>query len=323
MRHRLFFTRSSPLPPDFSLMEAYLATVEQRLASYLPGKKVYSTKEIDNFERPERFGDLRVLDALLATGILSKEVHKQHKEEGFLHSDGWHDDEDQYKEFITYVVTGSLMKLVEDLKNANDAQPYFISFYSSEGRDAAQALHDALSSASVSGFLSDELQSGDQGRDEMIHALKASRTVFLIESPDYHTRSRCKVERDFAVAKGARILRLLLCSADELKEVPAWLNEEYQYETVKTAAGFQLGSKILGMSLTAKTTDLRRRRRGGMDIIARMTPTQVKTEATKLGLEDELFGNPSDLKNQFSAAAFAADTQADRFCREVDLKPQF
>lgn len=319
----MYFTRSSPLPPEFQFMAGYLETVEECLAAGLPAKRVYSEEEMLGFDRPDRFGALKVVDALQATGVVTNETFLRHIDHNFLYEEGWDEDEANYERHTQYVLTGSLVRLIEDLKSANDAQPYFISFYSAEGRSAAESLHQALQSAGVTGFLSDDLQSGDQYRDDIVRALKSCKTVFLIESADYHTRSRCKVERDFAVAKGARILRLLICDPSRLNQVPVWLNEDFNYEVVQDDSGFRLNDRVLGLSLTSKVSDLQRRRRAGLDLIARLTAPQVRSEAMKLGVEEELAGAASDQKGQLAAAAFASDTQADRFCRELDLISQF
>jgi len=213
------------------------------------------------------------------------------------------------------------MTLINHLKTAGDATPYFVSYYSGEGSDQAQNVHHALQTAGTPGFLSMTMTAGTTSRATMISALRNARTVLLIESPHYHSRPVCQVERDYSVARGARIIRVGTCPHSALVDCPPWIDDNLQYVNMQSARGFEL-QQLLSTPLPSPV-ELETRRRAAISLIEKTSAGDATLLATKLGIIDQLSGSGRVQKAELCQAMFLNPTQANRFCAEFDLDPLF
>src|SRR5207244_1673557 len=77
--------------------------------------------------------------------------------------------------------------LLTHLRDARpSALPYFVSFCSGDTFDLVSALHGALGEQ---GFLSsDNIETGSEWRRSIETALRKAKTLFMIESRNFHTR---------------------------------------------------------------------------------------------------------------------------------------
>lgn len=314
------FQRSSPLPPEFSVLASAVTKAEETIASRWP-KKVWSEAELAQLEGERRFGSLSLVDALVSVGTLERRTALRSQGSGFLDGDDWDDEEDPPVEEVVYVVVGTLVKLIDDLKTTPGTAPYFISFHSGGGRVQATQLHSALQAAGITGFLSDELQTGAAWRDQTIGALSVAGTVFLFESEQYHGRPRCQVERDFATAAGKRVLRIGLCQRANLTGCPAWLDNDLQHVVYQPGGNFDLNG-VLGQTLP-NPVPLHVRRRAAHELASMLTPVAVGHLAGRLDCLGQLYGPDDGKKTQLVDISFNSIPSADRFCQEIDLLPFF
>jgi hypothetical protein len=246
-------------------------------------------------------------------------VSKRSAETNFMPEDGWHDDDhEDWIEEIRFEVALRPMTLYRDLQLPRSS-PYFISFDTADGQDASVALHQDLSAAGISGFISARLETG-QWREDIVGALRRARTVFLVETVGFHARPRCRVERDFAIANGARIVRLGLCSRGELHGAPSWISD-FSHVPVLSNGAFDL-SRAATLSLP-DSPSVELRKRAGIELLDRCSQDMVTKLASKLQLADHLAGSLTQQRSALVEASFGAETRAERFCTELDLMAMF
>lgn len=227
---------------------------------------------------------------------------------------------------IRYVVVGELMRLIDDIKKQLPNETYFISFYTGEGKSQASQLHAELTKNGLKGFLSDEsLQSGSQWRTDIINNLRKSKIFFCIETPCYHNRPRCQVERDFAVVNRSRFVRVGLCDRNDLINTPAYINNEIQFERFTDTYGqFQIAQKLFGISLPGEL-GLNVRKDAGRRLLEGYQSDVLSDMASQLNISDRIPSNVSlvDKRTVFLDNAFSSHTMADKFSQIIDLSFKF
>jgi hypothetical protein len=316
------FVLSSALPEDAQYYRAHFDRVMVELVARLPHTRVYSPRELEGLIGDGTCPKQRMIELLQTVGLIRKQVTLVSSESGFREGDGWVDSTAEYSEDIRFEVIGRPVMLIRDLKEIGGAVPYFISFYSAEGRTIAQQIHGTLSKHQIEGFFSADLQSGAPFKTAILDALRKVGTALLIETPGYHTRGRCRTERDFALARGIRVLRVGLCDRALLAECPNWLNDNIQHTNYNATSQLAFEQAFLGTPLPTRPA-LELRRRAALSLVEGVSAAEITTLAAKLNLEDELSGAAKERRVQICNAGFRTETQADRFCAELDLLPLF
>ncbi len=311
----MLFQRSSALPLEYSIITKRIEQAEAVIAMAWP-KIVYSQEEVQALDAGNPYPNISVIDALLAIGILERCEYRRNPDTGFHLDDGFDFDEDTYLLEVKYKVTGIPMSLINDFRTLK-AEPYFISFHSGGALAEAQSLHTALQSAGIKGFLSDDLPNGAPWKQDAAYALRAAKTVILIESEIYHQRPRCIVERNFGVANGARVLRIGLTPRGDLKDCPAWLEGGIQHQIFWNGGVFDLGS-VLALKLP-NIANLALRKRAGLELIRGLSESEVRSLATTLGVRGQITGEPDDWQNRLAEIMFGNNVKADQFGQEFDL----
>jgi len=220
-------------------------------------------------------------------------------------------------------ITAKPTKLRGHLENTKPpALPYFISFYTGEAQQLAEELRRRLGDG---GFLSaNDLQTGSQWKRELARNLKSAKTFLMLETPSYHTRPPCKIERAFAVAAGMRVIRIGLCPYDKLPDHPSYV-DELQYEDFAKQQDLDtILGKILEINLPRPIDDVQTCRNAGTELAKALTPGQLEALADQLGFGEEIQDKSGPSKiSAFLRLAFRNDSNANQFCRELDLSSLF
>jgi len=314
----MLFNRYSALPPKYLSGRGAIDKTEICLVKALPQKKVYTFDELAKIVGSKVFPPADIIEALVVTGVLELQEAHICPDTGFRDADSWDDGTENYVIDIRYVVKGSLMNLINSFKTEKDASPYFISFYWDEGLEHARALHTVLSEAGIPGYMCVDMTTGTPFKRAITRTLQSANTVIFIETPNYHLRPACRLERDFAIAKGTRIMRIGTCSHSELNDVPTWLNGNIQHEDFMVNGNLDITQRILGVDLPPHL-DLTIRRDGIRELIQRLTPDKLMLLATAMGLQDQLDGSPLARQSSFCSLVCMVDTSANDFCSRYDI----
>lgn len=311
----ILFMRSCQLNDRYLSITKQIEKAEEIFAKGLPNKTVYSKSEINSLD-----GYPLVINALIDLGILKLQQINIDPETGFSDDIEWDDDQAKYTNDRRWIVIGKLVKLIQDIKDQSN--PFcFISFYADEGSDYANKLKKCLETAGINCFISSELSSGVSWGNAILDALHRSSIIFLIETENYHTRPRCQIERDFAIAKGMHLLRVVLCDLNRLNGIPPWLND-IQYEKLNINGHFNPEKSLFGISLPDNVIHPIRQR-AAFSLIEKVTPDNVNRLASVLSLSDQLTGSDHNRKTQLVNLAFTNIITADRFCNEIKLDGLF
>ncbi|MBS1704220.1 MAG: toll/interleukin-1 receptor domain-containing protein [Armatimonadetes bacterium] len=301
---------------DDKIYEVRMRRVGASLAAELPRKKVYSQSGIDRIiagcvenDRDE------VLLTLQKYGVLTKKEHY-----------GCHLCDPSTGQYcfracdpipvdVRYEVSGDLENMVQQLSGKN----YFISFASADGRPAATQIHSALQAAGIQGFFSDEsVQNGSSWKKDILVNLRASSLVLLIESPIYHTRPRCQVERDYAISLGKPTLRIGICDRTKLQDCAEYLNDHLNHANYMTGSSLDLAT-VLGLDVPAPPV-MAARKEACMNLMDSMPPLAGDKIASKLDLTKMLSqGVPAEQRRiELMDLVFGSVNLADAFTLRLD-----
>jgi tetratricopeptide (TPR) repeat protein len=215
------------------------------------------------------------------------------------------------------------MQLRHQLETSKpNALPYFISFYTAEGQPLAEELRSRLGDT---GFLSaNDLQTGSQWKRELVKNLKLSKTFLMLETPLYHTRPSCRIERAFAVAAGMRVVRVGLCPSKKLPDYPSYVDEFQYKDFAENEDPAVILENILNINLPSPIEDVKTRRDAGKELVKALTPGQLEELADGLRFGEEIQDKVGSMKiNAFLRLAFRTELSADKFCKELDLSSLF
>lgn len=311
------FKQCLELPSEYLAIRAKILRVSQRLAAALQADRTYGTDALLSICADSEYGS-EVIEALCSIGVITRTDYIECSRCD-LPSEYCICATPAEQSITLYEVIGDLMRLLEE---AHTAQPYFISFYTAEAVDEATALHNTLRNAGINGFLSaEDLGSGDQWRTEIISNLRRSQVFFCLETPAYHTRSRCRIERDFAVASGMRVVRIVLCDPQQLRDPPPFWNGDIEHDRFTDSAGrFMLGDKLLGIALPARL-GLAVRKQGARMLLNGAPADIIRDMASQLDILAYITdsGTPAHKKTEFLETVYGAESLADRFCEIVEL----
>jgi hypothetical protein len=315
------FKQCLDLGTEYRLFERRILAVASALARGLPNAHVYSS---DSYMRLCRaaVGEAANDTArqVIEIGIVERREHHYCSRCDMLTDQCWCGG-DEIRVDIRYEVVGELVELVKQLKEGKHC--YFISFCAADSEEQALLLHEALQAAGTPGFISAEnLGTGAQWRRDIAANLKACQVTFLIETASYHTRPRCQLERDYSVAAGKRVIRVLLCPHSDLHGLPPYLDEGIQYDTFVDGDGrFLLKDKLLGIALPDQP-DLSVRKLGARALLDGYPEDVVRDIASQLGISDQLPSRGASavqVRTSFLDTTYGSSVLADGFCARIDL----
>ncbi len=315
------FKQFDHISPEDRVYEARMRKVGAAIAAGLPGKRVYGEAGIRHLLESEVQNDRNeTLLMLEKYGVVTRKEHygcelcDPGSDQPCLHAC------DPIPIDIRFEISGTLDNMIQQLKG----KKYFISFASADGRTQATLLHGTLQAVGLNGFFSDEsIQNGNSWKDEIIANLKASSLVFLVESPLYHTRPRCQVERDYALSLGKPVLRIGVCDRSLLTNCPIYLDDYINHSNFENTSGFDLNS-VLGLNIPANPV-MAARKEASMNLTASIPPTMVDKVASTMNLSQAISkGVSSDQRLiELLDIVFASSNLADGFTARLDVTTIF